>query len=49
MMQYMLTGSGDTTQKEALMRVIATILHFSPQETERIRGAIAEAEAASQG
>lgn len=48
MMQYMLTGSSETTQKEALMRVIATILHFSPQETQRIHAAIAEAEAASQ-
>lgn len=48
MMQYMLTGSSETTQKEALMRVIATILHFSPQETQRIQAAIAEAEAASQ-
>ena len=47
MMQYMLTGASDTTQKEALMRVIATILHFSPQETQRIQTKIAEAEAAA--
>ena len=47
MMQYMLTGASDTTQKEALMRVIATILHFSPQETQRIQTKIAEAEAAN--
>ena len=34
-LKYMMTGPENGTQRQALLRVIAAILHFSPPETQQ--------------
>jgi hypothetical protein len=45
MLKFMLTPAHDTVQKESLMRVIATILHFSPDEASSAQRSIADGQA----
>jgi hypothetical protein len=41
-LKYMMTGPENGTQRQALLRVIAAILHFSPPETQQVERSITD-------